>query len=135
MKESDPLTPEDLSLLELVLDLHPDFEFLVLCARHARRNGLEYPVESPSGLERLFPEDGPLVFRGHAVSFDQVVEFLPPEFFPIEDEPSLIRKMMIATQRHTLFGKRKTPKLESNTVLYDPALDTPTPSNWVFHQS
>jgi hypothetical protein len=132
MNESDPLTPEDLSLVELVLGLHPDFEFLVLCARHARRHHLEYPLEDLSGLEGLFPEGGVLVFRGHSVSFAQVVEFLPSESFPIEDEASLIRKMMIANQRHTLFAKRKAPKPESNTVLHDPALYTPTPSNWVF---
>jgi hypothetical protein len=49
------LTVEDLSLVDLVLTFHPDFEIMLFLGIHAGRVGLAYPATSHCDVERLYP--------------------------------------------------------------------------------
>jgi hypothetical protein len=129
MDVRDSLTVDDLPLVDLVLRMHPDLEFVLLAGIHARRNNLKYPLREVSDLKALFRgEQKSLVFRGHSVTYEQVLKFFPKEFFPIENEESFLRRALIALQRETLFGDRKLPpRSEQDVTFFDPAFGAGIP--------
>jgi len=128
MNERDTLVADDLPLIDLVLKMHPDLEFVVLAGIHARRMGLEYPLLDPTHLRRLFPKGGTLVFRGHRVAYDQVARFLSEDYFPIPDEETLLRRALIALQRVTLSARRTFPTAgDADVTFFDPAFNQGIP--------
>jgi hypothetical protein len=128
-EQKDQLTLEDLPVVEIVLSLHPDLQMVLFIGIHARRLGLEYPVKSHEDLVRMFPGEGKrLVFRGHSVTFNQALKFLPDELFPMESELDFLRRILIALQRETLSAKRKSPPPKEGDVTYfDPAFGAGIP--------
>jgi hypothetical protein len=128
-KQKERLSAEDLPVLEIVLGLHPDLEMVLFVGIHARRLGLKYPLKSHKDLAKLFPgEKKQLMFRGHSVTYDQAVQFLSKEFFPIANEEEFLRRILISLQRETLSQVRKVPPRHKGDITYfDPAFGAGIP--------
>ena len=124
---------EPLELAEKVLSSFPDLEMTFFSGLQARRAGLKYPIERHEDLKILFGDDGKaaLSHKGHSVTYAQVVEFLPKEFFPIEDEDNFLRRVLIAFQRETLTQRRPLDgHTGALTAFVDPAFASAKPHDF-----
>jgi hypothetical protein len=129
MPDKDKLIEKDLPVVDLILSLHPDLEMVLFVGTQARSAGLKYPVKSPADLGVLFPAgQKQLTFRGHSVTQEQAAAYMPKEFFPIENELELLRRVLICLQRETLSQKRQMPPPnDADVTFFDPAFNAGIP--------
>lgn len=86
---------KDVELLQKVLLLNPDLETVAYIAKLAR-DKITYPIKSPENLLPLFRgRSSVFVFKENKLTFKQAEKFIPKEFFPIETEDDLLRRLLI----------------------------------------
>jgi hypothetical protein len=88
--------PDDVALLESVLELVPDLALVAFAAKHARQK-LEFPVNDRKSLSGLLTK-GRLRFRDRVVTKGEIDQFFPEAFFPISSEDDFMCKLLIACQ-------------------------------------
>lgn len=88
----------DVELIETVLDLVPDLDLVAYVAKIARKK-LKYPIKDHEAFRPLFRSHAAAPFKNRAFAFDDLLEFIPQEFFPIETERDLMCRLLIALQR------------------------------------
>jgi hypothetical protein len=104
MKKSSRATPsypkylpdvEKLCLVEAI-KLVPDLDFVAWVLHQARALKLKFPVRQLAALKPLFGGEERIRFEGHVMNWKQVSTYLRKEYFPIEDEATLVRIVQTA---------------------------------------
>lgn len=117
-------TPDDLELLEKGLSLQPDLYFTIYAARLARTT-IKFPIADHAALKPLF-EGGSLKLKDRFVTFDQVIQFVPKEFFPIETEDQFLSRILIAFGIHQRSrAPKQIPVADGKTTFVDPGFKSP----------
>lgn len=117
--------PEDFDLLADAVALVPDLGAVAYAAKIVR-NRVPYPIESPETLLALLDE-APIDLAGHEATRDQVKQFLPTEFFPLESEEQLLRRLFIAFQRASAYYQLEQQRAANKSEMHGKA-DTQLPS-------
>ena len=110
---------EKLCLVEAI-KLVPDLDFVAWVLHQARALKLKYPVRQPAALKPLFGGEERIRFEGHVMNWKQASSYLRKEYFPIEDEATLVRVVQIALAarmhavRDSLIAKSLGVRSQSN---------------------
>jgi hypothetical protein len=90
--------PDDFDILNMTLDLVPELRICAETVKRARRIGLRFPVRRPEALFDLLEGE---VFEGesHRITKKDISRYMPPGFFPIDNENELIGRVYVALVR------------------------------------
>jgi hypothetical protein len=87
----------DVDLMEKALDLIPNLTLATYIAKLARKKG--YPFKTYDDFLTLFGNQQKGIFKKRILTFAQVKQFFPKEFFPIENELQLLCRLLIIFQK------------------------------------
>jgi hypothetical protein len=86
-------TNEDWSLLNRIMDLHPEFREIATIVKRVTAS-CKFPINSFDDLaEGLGGEDASIAFRGRSMTVGQIRKMVPAYYFPIATDRDLIAKL------------------------------------------
>jgi hypothetical protein len=97
-RESVYFDAGDVDLLAAAVALIPDLDITTYAAKLARQ-AIDYPIKDYEGLRPLFEDGKRASYKNREITFEQAEQFIPKEFFPIETESDLLRKLFMSFQR------------------------------------
>ncbi len=90
--------PGDFEALDLALGQIPELRICAMALKRMRDTKLKFPIVDAKGLSGLL-EKGRFEGGGHEFSSKDVATFMPPQFFPINDEGELVSRMYVGILR------------------------------------
>ena len=90
--------PADFEIIDLVLGQIPELRICATALKRARAAKLTFPINDPKSLFGLF-QGKKFKGGGHEFSTDDAATYMPPEFFPINNEGEFVSRMYTALIR------------------------------------
>lgn len=116
----EPLKPEDLRLLDRLLQLQPELRETIYLVKQITAKA-KFPIQSLDDLiEALGGEEVTITFRGRTMTMGQVRNLIPAYYFPIGSERDLIAKISDLTKGRFPVQPIERPGLEAAIRLMPP---------------
>lgn len=117
-----PFDDRDFDLLLAVVRAHPAVEAVAAIVKRVRAARPTYPLNQPDDLAHLLDENESLMFGDYIINRQGIYRRVVHEWFPLRDERSLIRAIILALAACREDGLRRSG---------DTPADTPTIANWI----
>ena len=91
--------PSDFDILDLTLCRDPDLRLTAFALKKARESGLRFPVDAPEKLSMLLGSSPREERCGHSIGKEEIVKYMPREWFPINHEGELVSCVYLALAR------------------------------------
>ncbi len=116
----EPLKTEDLSLVNRLIQVHPDLQDTIAVVKQVNAKG-KYPIESFDELAKTMGGDhASITFRGRTLTMADARNVIPAYYFPIQSEADLLAKMAdLSKGMPPATAPLKTPPLEHSLKLME----------------